>query len=150
MLPGSSSPATASTSVCDEAAGAPRRWTRRSSCGPDSPRELAGQDFERVFMEEIAELWRTRPFPAPGEGELDPSIRGQLSAYATATGLTLPVEVIHVFLSCWIRLYGLLCMEVLGQLDFAYSDLEPVFEECLREMAPRLGLDYDAATGRDA
>ncbi|MFC5833357.1 TetR/AcrR family transcriptional regulator [Nonomuraea insulae] len=140
-----------------------RRWavTHRAEFGwvfaspmagerrPDSPRELAGQDFERVFMEEIAELWRTRPFPAPGEGELDPSIREQLRAYATATGLTLPVEVIHVFLSCWIRLYGLLCMEVLGQLDFAYSDLEPVFEECLREMAPRLGLDYDAATGRD-
>ena len=35
------------------------------------------------------------------------------------------------FLSCWIRLYGLLCMEVLHQLDFAYTDLEPVFEECL-------------------
>ncbi|WP_241564181.1 hypothetical protein [Nonomuraea polychroma] len=48
------------------------------------------------------------------------------------------------FLSCWIRLYGLLCMEVLNQLDFAYTDLEPVFEECLREIAPRLGLDYEA------
>lgn len=40
------------------------------------------------------------------------------------------------FLSCWIRLYGLLCMEVLHQLDFAYTDLEPVFEECLGGASP--------------
>ncbi|MER5646427.1 hypothetical protein [Streptosporangium sp. NPDC002524] len=57
----------------------------------------------------------------------------------------------HVFLprrirlygSRWIRLYGLLCMEVLNQLDFAYSDLEPVFEECLRDICPTLGLEYE-------
>lgn len=46
----------------------------------------------------------------------------------------------HVFLSCWIRLYGLLCMEVLHQLDFAYSDLEPVYEECLDDLTGILGL----------
>ncbi|MEV4175502.1 TetR/AcrR family transcriptional regulator [Nonomuraea sp. NPDC049709] len=116
----------------------------------DSPRDRAGQDFERAFVEEIAQLWEARPFPVPAPEELDPSIRAQLETYAQAAGLTLPVEVIHVFLSCWIRLYGLLCMEVLNQLDFAYSDLEPMFEDCLRELAPRLGLDYDAEAGRGA
>ncbi|MEV0390539.1 TetR/AcrR family transcriptional regulator [Nonomuraea sp. NPDC050643] len=115
---------------------------------PDSPRELAGRDFEQVFLEEITELWTARPFPVPAPEELDPSIREQLRAYTAATGVGLPVEAVHVFLSCWIRLYGLLCMEVLNQLDFAYSDLGPVYEECLREIAPRLGLDYDAAAGR--
>ena len=34
----------------------------------------------------------------------------------------------HVFLSCWIRLYGLVCMEVFGHLRFALDDAEPVFE----------------------
>jgi hypothetical protein len=47
-----------------------------------------------------------------------------------------------VVLKCWIRLYGLVCMELLNQLDFAYTDLEPVFEECLRELSPLLGLEY--------
>jgi AcrR family transcriptional regulator len=111
---------------------------------PDSPRELAGRDFEQVFLEEFAALWESRPFPVPAE--LDPSIREQLRAYTASIGLELPVEAVHVFLSCWIKLYGLLCMEVLNQLDFAYTDLEPVFEECLREIAPRLGLDYEAPT----
>ena len=57
----------------------------------------------------------------------------------------LPPEAAHFFLSCWIRLYGLLCMEVLHQLDFAYTDPEPVFEECLRDLAAALGLDDHAA-----
>ncbi|AQZ61537.1 TetR family transcriptional regulator [[Actinomadura] parvosata subsp. kistnae] len=134
-----------------------RRWavTHRAEFGwvfaspitaerrPDSPRELAGRDFEQVFLEEVAELWRSRPFPVPAPGELHPSIRSQLRAYADATGMGLPVEAIHVVMSCWIRLYGLLCMEVLNQLDFVYPDMEAVFEECLREIAPRLGLDYE-------
>jgi hypothetical protein len=33
-------------------------------------------------------------------------------------------------------------MEVLHQLDFAYTDLEPVFEECLRDLAGILGLGH--------
>jgi AcrR family transcriptional regulator len=113
---------------------------------PDSPRELAGRDFEQVFLEEIAELWKSRRFPVPAPEELPASIGEQLRAYADSTGVGLPVEAIHVFMSCWIRLYGLLCMEVLNQLDFVYSDMEPVFEECLREIAPKLGLDYETET----
>ncbi|MEV0618836.1 TetR/AcrR family transcriptional regulator [Nonomuraea sp. NPDC050404] len=111
---------------------------------PGSARELAGSDFEQVFLEEVTELWESRPFPVPAPEELDPSIREQLAAYAASAGVGLPVEAIHVFLSCWIRLDGLLCMEMLNQLDFFYSDLEPVFEDCLREIAPKLGLDYVA------
>jgi hypothetical protein len=53
-------------------------------------------------------------------------------------------------MSCWIRLDGLLCMELLDQLGFIYTDLEPVFEETLREIAPALGLEYDAEAGREA
>ncbi|TDE58470.1 TetR/AcrR family transcriptional regulator [Nonomuraea mesophila] len=110
---------------------------------PDSPRELAGRGFEQVFLEEVAELWKERPFPVPAPGELHPSIHDQLRLYADSTGVDMPVEAVHVFLECWIRLYGLLCMEVLGQLSFAYSDLEPVFEDWLRELAPKLGIDYE-------
>ncbi|WP_043627392.1 TetR/AcrR family transcriptional regulator [Nonomuraea candida] len=114
---------------------------------PGSARELAGRDFEQVFLEEVAALWHSRPFPVPAPEELDPSIRKQLAAYAASAGLELPVEVIHVFMSCWIRLDGLLCMEMLNQLDFLFTDMEPVFEECLREIAPRLGLAYEPPPG---
>lgn len=107
----------------------------------DSERHRAGQRFERVLLDLTIELWRTRPFPVPDSAELPASLRAQLRAYSAAIGDQLPPEAAHVYLSCWIRLYGLLCMEVLHQLDFAYSDLEPVFEECLRDIARSLGLD---------
>ncbi|CAM4120184.1 TetR/AcrR family transcriptional regulator [Nocardia ninae] len=107
---------------------------------PESERHRAGQRFERVLLDLTIELWQTRPFPVPDPSELPPSLREQLITYSAALDNQLPPEAAHVFLSCWIRLYGLLCMEVLHQLDFAYSDLEPVFEECLRDLTSILGL----------
>ncbi|WP_106402305.1 TetR/AcrR family transcriptional regulator [Actinocorallia populi] len=114
---------------------------------PDSARHRAAQRFEHVLLDLTAELWRTRPFPVPDPADLPASMLEQLTAYSATIDGLLPPAAAHVFLSCWIRLYGLLCMEVLHQLDFAYTDLEPVFEECLRDLASALDLDY---TGRPA
>ncbi|MEU3628321.1 TetR/AcrR family transcriptional regulator [Amycolatopsis coloradensis] len=108
-----------------------------------SPRHEAGQRFELVLLELTAELWRTRPFPVPDPADLAPALRKQLTAYSAAIDARLPPEAAYVFLTCWTRLYGLLCMEVLHQLDFAYTDLEPVFEDCLRGLTVLLGLDGD-------
>ncbi|GAA5100061.1 TetR/AcrR family transcriptional regulator [Nocardia iowensis] len=107
---------------------------------PDSERHRAGQRFERVLLDLTIELWQTRPFPIPALTDLPASLHEQLIAYSASIGDQLPPAAAHVFLSCWIRLYGLLCMEVLHQLDFAYSDLEPVYEECLRDLTGILGL----------
>ncbi|GAB2738220.1 TetR/AcrR family transcriptional regulator [Amycolatopsis magusensis] len=111
---------------------------------PDSERHQAGQRFEQVLLDLTVELWETNPFPVPDPAELPASLREQLTTYSTTIGGRLPPEAAHVFLSCWTRLYGLLCMEVLHQLDFAYSDLEPVYEECLRDLTRILGLDRSA------
>ncbi|MGN9766102.1 TetR/AcrR family transcriptional regulator [Micromonospora sp. SD12] len=107
----------------------------------DSARHQAALRFEQVLLDLTVELWRTRPFPVPDLAALPPSLREQLVAYSAAVDGQLPPEAAHVFLDCWIRLYGLLCMEVLHQLDFAYTDVEPVFEECLRDLSARLALD---------
>ncbi|WP_063061455.1 TetR/AcrR family transcriptional regulator [Nocardia sienata] len=107
---------------------------------PESARHRAGQRFERVLLDLTVELWQTRPFPVPDTADLPESLREQLNAYSATIGEQLPPAAAHVFLSCWIRLYGLLCMEVLHQLDFAYSDLEPVYEECLHDLTGILGL----------
>jgi AcrR family transcriptional regulator len=109
---------------------------------PDSEWYLAGQRFGGVFLTQLAELWQTRPFPVPDD--LDESVREQLRGYAATFSdrYRLPPEALHVVMKCWIRLYGLVCMEVLNQIDFAYSDLEPVFEEWLKELCPMLGLEY--------
>ncbi|MEU7579801.1 TetR/AcrR family transcriptional regulator [Streptomyces sp. NPDC041068] len=108
----------------------------------DSVRHQAALRFEQVLLDLTVELWQTRPFPVPRPAELPQSLRDQLATYADTIEGRLPPEAAHVFLKCWTRLYGLLCMEVLHQLDFAYSDLEPVFEECLRDLADVLALEY--------
>jgi len=113
--------------------GAPQRR-------PESVRHQAALRFERVLLDLTVELWEERPFPVPTE--LPGSLHAQLREYCATIDNRLPPEAAHVFLSCWIRLYGLLCMEVLRQLDFAYSDLEPVYEECLRELSGLLGFAY--------
>jgi hypothetical protein len=56
----------------------------------------------------------------------------ELAEWCTTLPVELPLGVVHVFLSCWIRLYGMVCMEVLGHLRFALDDTEPVFEAELR------------------
>jgi hypothetical protein len=54
--------------------------------------------------------------------------------------VALPLGVMQVFLSCWIRLYGMVCLEVFGHLRFALADAGPMFEAELRALGNLLGV----------
>ncbi|WP_028922409.1 TetR/AcrR family transcriptional regulator [Pseudonocardia acaciae] len=108
-----------------------------------STRYRAGHEFGELFAEQVAALWEERPFPVPRPDELPASLWNQLRDYETELDGRLPTAALYVFLTCWIRLYGLLCMEVLHQLDFAFTDPEPVYEQCLRELCAMFGIDYE-------
>ena len=54
--------------------------------------------------------------------------------------MQLPLGVLRVFLSCWVRLYGLICMEIFGHLKFALADAGPLFEDELRQLGDLLGI----------
>ncbi|MFF4601819.1 TetR/AcrR family transcriptional regulator [Streptomyces sp. NPDC001339] len=114
----------------------------------ESPRQRAGQQFEKVFLDQLVDVWERSPYPVPSFDDLSPSIQRQMTDYSARTNSTLPPEALHLFMSSWIKLYGLLCMEVLHQLDFAYSDLEPVFEENLHELCTMHNLTYEPAPSR--
>jgi len=93
----------------------------------------------------MLELYRKQPFPVPRDDEIDPGLRGQLEHYRD--GLThlegdLSLGLLLVFLRCWVRLYGIVSLEVFGQLSFALDDGKPMFELMLSEMAPLVGLEY--------
>jgi hypothetical protein len=47
-----------------------------------------------------------------------------------------------IFMRCWIRLYGAVCLEVFGHMHFALDDPAPMFEITLTELAELLDLDY--------
>lgn len=107
-----------------------------------NPVDEAGRRFGRIFGELMARLWLSAPFPVPADDEIEPALREELAHWARELPEGLPVGLTQVFLSCWIRLYGTVAMEVFGHLKFAVMDAGPVFEGELRDLAGRLGFPY--------
>jgi AcrR family transcriptional regulator len=111
-----------------------------------------GGKFGNTFFELILELWRKHPFPVPPDEEIDPSLLDQLERYRAGLGelaADLPRGLLLIFLRCWVRLYGIVSLEVFGHLGFALDDAEPMFEIMLAETAPLLGLEYSATSRPD-
>ena len=95
----------------------------------DGPAELAGAAVRRACSPSSSrEIYAERRFPIPADDEIEPALQEQLRAWCATFPVQLPLGVMQVFLSCWIRLYGLVCMEVFGHLKFALADAEPMFE----------------------
>jgi AcrR family transcriptional regulator len=105
----------------------------------DDPAHQAADRFGDVFGGLVARIYLDRPFPVPAEEELPEALRVPLAEWCGNLPVELPLGAAQVFLSCWIRLYGAVAMEVFGHLDFALTDAEPLFELELRDLAVKLG-----------
>jgi AcrR family transcriptional regulator len=103
--------------------------------------DKCGQEFMGVFLELYLELWQKKPFRVPAPADIDPSLLAQLERFGDATGVPLPAGAILSFAYCWVRLYGMVSMEVYGHLSWVLDDAEPLFDMMLREILPVLGLD---------
>lgn len=99
-----------------------------------------GWAFSLVFAELMADLWHIRPFPVAAEGSLPPGLAARLDGLRAGGHTDLPVEAIAVMLRCWLRLYGLICMEIQGHLRFALDDGAPFFERELADACDTLGI----------
>ena len=115
--------------------------------GPGSPdvvAECAGK-FSLEFLTLFFELWTKNPFPVPADAVIDPDLLAQLTRYRDALGADLPAGAVLVFLRCWVRLYGMVSLEVFGHLHFALDDASAMFDYTLAELAELVGLSYPAA-----
>jgi AcrR family transcriptional regulator len=106
----------------------------------EGPAHEAKERFGGLFGALITQLYLSRPFAVRAEEEIEPELREQLTVCAEMFPAELPLGVVEVFLSCWIRLYGMVCMEVFGHLQFALHDAEPMFEAELHRLGDRLGI----------
>ncbi len=106
----------------------------------EGPAQQAAHRFGGVFGALVARIYLEHGFPIPAEDDLEADLRAQLSTWCDTLPVPLPVGVMFVFLSCWIRLYGMVCMEVFGHLRFALDDPEPMFEAELRALGEVLGV----------
>ncbi len=100
----------------------------------------AGLRLAAVFGDLFAQWWRMAHFPVPPDEGMSPALREQLGGYRDDLGSDMPLGAVQAFLSAWIRLYGMVAMEVFGHLHFAFSDAEPMFEAELLDIARRMGL----------
>jgi AcrR family transcriptional regulator len=102
-------------------------------------------DFAGSWMTLFLELWQRHPFPVPADDQIDPGLLAQLGRYIGGLGLDLPAGAVLIFLRCWVRLYGMVSLEVFQHLNFALDDAAPLFEYTLAELAELVGLDYALA-----
>jgi AcrR family transcriptional regulator len=108
--------------------------------GGDRPSEVAARRFGRVFAALVSQIYWEQGFPVPADDAIDPALRAQLRNWREKLSLSLPLGAMSISLFCWIRLYGMVCMEVFGHLRFALDDAEPVFESELRALGDVLGI----------
>ncbi|MGY1806875.1 TetR/AcrR family transcriptional regulator [Blastococcus sp. SYSU D00669] len=117
---------------------------------PDSPAHAAAQRFGTVFATLVAQVYLARPFPVPADDEIPPALAEQLRLWMCEFPVELPLGVVRIFLTCWVRLYGLVAMEIFGHLKFALDDAEAFFESEMHGVAEMLGIVDAYATLRRA
>lgn len=106
----------------------------------DTPGHQAAMRFAAVFKALVAQVWHEKPFPCPSDEVLGPVLVEQLTRQSEHFG-GMPAGAIYLALNYWTRLYGLICMEVFGQLHWALPDAGAYFEAQLFEIGQALGLD---------
>lgn len=126
------------TAALQAASWAFRRWALDHPAefgalfaNPQVSADLATREpFIAAFGRLFEQLWSVRPFPIP-----DPD---QIRVPLHDANLNLPPGARYVFLWCWSRLYGAVCLEVFGQLDWIVGDGEAMFGQTVSEIGARL------------
>lgn len=105
---------------------------------PADPSHEMARKFGQVFLELLVELWHQNQFAVPDPDEFPPELRDQLARFVAAVQLPAPLGLAYVFLAGWVRLYGMVALEVFGHLGFAVTDVEPMFELEINQFAAAL------------
>ena len=102
----------------------------------------ASQRFAGLFFELFMTMWHQRPFEPPPAQDLPREVCDQLAVFAGDHGVQVDEGALWVFARAWVRLYGVICMEVFWQLDFMFPDVQPYFEAELAALTRTVGIEY--------
>jgi AcrR family transcriptional regulator len=92
-----------------------------------SPANDAGARFGETFFTVLGEHLAEHPLPESA-GPAGPELRRLFQPYLDVFGDRFPLPVVYLFVASWTRLYGMVAMEVFGHLQWAMTDIEPLFE----------------------
>jgi AcrR family transcriptional regulator len=97
------------------------------------------QELGKLFFELFLEFWKQRPFPVRPDDQLAPTLLAQLRTWgAEVTDVAIPAGAMYAFFILWVRLYGLVALEIFGHLQFAMPEVQPFFDSAITELASRL------------
>lgn len=108
-----------------------------------NPAHRGGRRFGTIFLQEFVRQLAAHPRVVERQPPCPPSVRAQVEGYLAWTGVDLPTEGALLFLETWVRIYGHITMEAMGQLSYALSDMEVLYERCLAEIAASIDLRYE-------
>ncbi|GGM66876.1 TetR family transcriptional regulator [Longimycelium tulufanense] len=123
----------------------------RPSAGEPAPtgHELGRDEFGRAFLEVVLPLFVSARIWVPADDTVPTELHDDLLRFREMLAETLggssparelSIGAIFLMLQSWARLYGHVALEVFGQLDFAVSSSEPLFESMLAGLAEEVGL----------
>lgn len=104
-----------------------------------------GQRFAATFLTLFDRLLVEGRVPLPDPASFPPGLRPQLELFAECAGFdgeNATEGALRVLTACWVRLYGLVCMEVFRSMPFVVDDMEPLFEAELRDLLTSVGVHY--------
>ena len=105
------------------------------------------QRFAAIFLSLFNRLLEEGRVPLPDTASFSPELRAQLHLFARDAGFAganATEGALRVLTACWVRLYGLVCMEVFRSMPFTVGDLEPLFEAELCDVLTSIGVRYRA------
>ncbi|WP_285760441.1 TetR/AcrR family transcriptional regulator [Nocardiopsis ansamitocini] len=115
------------------------------SCQHESVAIEAGRHFAATFLTLFDELLQQHRVSLPPEDDISPELSRQLRAFAEHAGFTTENAsdgALRVLVGCWVRLYGLVCMEVFQHMEFAMDTMEALFEAELSDILSSAGVEY--------
>ncbi|MFL1428877.1 MULTISPECIES: TetR/AcrR family transcriptional regulator [unclassified Nocardiopsis] len=118
-----------------------------------TPAVEAGKRFGATFFTLFEQLVHEKRFELPDGRSITPELERELRSFADLCGFgdsRTPVEAVMVLSSCWVRLYGVVCMEIFQHLDFVMRDMEPLFESELQNVLTDLGVRYESPESSNA
>ena len=111
------------------------------------------QKLAEVFFGLYVKMWHAQDLPVPELTEASAASCAHMARFASVAETDradLPPGALFVFAQTWVRLYGVITMEVFGQLAFMFDDVTPYFESELEDAATALGVPYVPREATDA
>ncbi|MBT8226398.1 MAG: TetR/AcrR family transcriptional regulator [Dactylosporangium sp.] len=120
---------------------ASRASVKPGGAAPEPGLHAAGMRFADTFLRLFVDLWQHDGIVTPPDADVPPPLAAQLTAFLTQHHVPLPVGAMHAFVSAWVRLFGMIALEVFGYLHFCLTDSQAMFEAELAAIGRQLGLE---------